>query len=123
MRTFYFDSKTTPGAKPYQTTRHSDGFIVCSCLGFRHPNKCWHYKEVKKQYPLSDDRWAEALVLMREKRHQELLDLIMKEYPEITRAEVPPMIHTLCEWICPLCNAADQSPRNSGCTKCCGEDE
>ena len=91
---------------------------MCTCLGFRHPNKCWHVREVRKQYPFPDERWAEALILMREKRHQELLDMIMAEYPLMTREEVPALIHTLCEWICPLCNASDESPRGSGCTKC-----
>lgn len=119
MRTFSFPSKTSPTAKPYTTTRDSDGYIVCSCLGFRHPNKCWHVKEVKKQYPLSDERWAEALLFMRENRHQELLQLIMEEYPAMTRAEVPALIHTLCEWQCPICNSIGQSPWGStGCTKC-----
>ena len=122
-RIFYFESKTNPGAKPYQTTRRGGGMIVCSCLGSRHPKGCWHMREVQKQYPLSDDRWAEALLFMREKRHQELLQLILEEYPLMTRAEVPALIHTLCEWICPLCEAADQSPLNSGCTQCAGADE
>jgi hypothetical protein len=118
VRTFYFESKTSPGAKPYKATRHTDGSVVCSCLGFRHPNKCWHVKEVKKQYPLSDERWAEALLFMRENRHQELLQLLQEEYPALTREEVGPLIKALCSWVCPLCNAELQAPLNAGCTKC-----
>ena len=121
-RVFYFKSKTSPGAKPYQTTRHGDGSIMCSCLGFRHPNKCWHVAEVRKQYPLSDEKWAQALQLMKEARYPELLEIIIDAYPSMTREMVPPMIKALCEWICPLCNAIGQSPRHLGCTKCSPED-
>lgn len=62
-------------------------------------------------------------MLIRKEAHHELLDFIMEDYPAITRDEISALIHTLCEWVCPLCCAIDQSPKELGCTKCGDYDE
>jgi hypothetical protein len=116
-RTFYFESKSKPGAQ-HKTTLHEDGAVACTCKGFYHPKKCWHFKEVKKQFPLSDEKWAVALTMIRGGAHHDLLQLLLGEYPEITREELAEVIHTLCEWKCPSCGAEKQSPEGAGCTAC-----
>lgn len=118
MRTFEFPSKSSPDAKPHRTTRHSDGSVACSCKGSFHPKGCWHMKEVKKQYPFSDERWMEALMLVRSGMHQTLLRLIIEHYPTVTREETAKLIHTICEWVCPLCGTSGQAPHGIGCTAC-----
>jgi hypothetical protein len=122
-RTFSFPSKTSPEKPPHKTTVHSDGSVMCSCKGFYHPKKCWHVKAVKAMYPLSDEKWALALSLIKTGGHHDLLQLILGEYPNITREELGKMIHVLCEWVCPLCCAEKQSPRGAGCTSCSPEEE
>lgn len=123
MRTFSFPSKTSPGKPPHVTTRHEDGSITCSCKGYYHPEHCWHYKTVRSLYPFGDEKWAELLLMMRENRHTDLLNAILAEYPAMTREELPKLIHTLCEWVCPLCNSMGESPVMMGCSKCSGGDD
>jgi len=118
MRVFTYPSKTAPHKPPHKTTRHEDGSVVCSCKGFYHPGKCWHYKDVRKQFPFSDERWAEILVLVNEAKHHELLQLILSEYPNITREGMAEIIHTVVEWKCEMCGAEKQSPKGLGCTAC-----
>jgi hypothetical protein len=38
-----FDSSSTSGAKHY-VVQSRTGEIYCTCLGFKSPNKCWHYR-------------------------------------------------------------------------------
>ncbi len=44
MRTWSYPSKSNPNGKPHVVTLHDDGRLVCTCRGFRTPDKCWHIK-------------------------------------------------------------------------------
>ena len=38
-----FESYSNPGEKHY-VIQSPQGTVYCTCLGFRSPNKCWHYR-------------------------------------------------------------------------------
>lgn len=49
-----FDSSSNPGDKHY-VIQSPTGEVYCTCIGFRAPNKCWHYRgmmEVLKTTPI-----------------------------------------------------------------------
>lgn len=48
MRTWSFPSKSN-AFQSHTVTLHDDGRLICSCRGFRSPNKCWHIEDVGKQ--------------------------------------------------------------------------
>lgn len=47
MKTYKFRSLSKPDSDPHIATQDDDGFIQCSCLGYKWRNVCKHVKAIE----------------------------------------------------------------------------